>query len=491
MSPLLKHMDLRLGAIAVLGAYASIVLFVSKALELPVILTGFIVLSAVLVLIGGVILIFGVEDSSETRDSDEIIFGRVLSPGSWGKRLFGLCASKFRHTVVTGLTGVGKSTLIRRYIQEVLKIGSRYAYFDFKGEESDHQELIRINRAAGVEDPIIFDISRPDQCASCNFLTFTDSVSATVEVLTDLLIEKDSPSYFRNEAARFLKYSINLLDGAGEGRSFTRLESLYQDSRFRSELLRRAKSSTSEISPCINYFEQEFNLLKQQARSDKLSGLISAMSRFTEGHFRRIFNPEAEGDIGLAEMFEGKRSAIIRVPGEAYGEFGVTIMRAFLRLLPIEMAKRRLLDERNPYFLFLDEACSYLNEDLIHLGKKCGSANVKLFVTRMCDADFQREDPSLLGQFLSLFSVYICMQTHDPDTRETMARLGMTEESVKHTRKLALVGQTGEGSERDVHQFRFHPTAFGRLARGEAIVISPSLNVFEKIQILKPEVAIA
>lgn len=489
MNSVLKRVDLRLIALTILGAYAATVTIVSKIFETPFILSGFIVISILLFLIGGIVLIFGVESKDQEPADDEIVFGRVISPGRWGKRLFGLRASKFRHTLVTGMTGVGKSTLIRRYIEQVIKIDAGYGYFDFKGEQEDHEELLRINRAEGKPDPVIFDMSDPKRCAACNFLTFTESVSETVEMLTDLLIEKDSPSYFKNEAARFLKYSLNLLDAAGEWRTFIRIENLYQDSRYRSELLRRAKGAEEDLSSCINYFEQEFNLLKPQARSERLSGLISSLSKFTEGEFRRIFNAEGKNDLGLAEMFEGKRSAIIRVPGEVYGDFGVTIVTAFLRLLPIQMGRRRLQRDRKPYFLFLDEACSYLNEDLVDLGKKCGSANVKLFVTRMCDADFQKVDPALLGQFLSLFTAYICMQTHDPDTRETMARLAMTEENVKLTRKVGSLGDTGEGSERDVHQFRYHPTEFGRLNPGEAIVISPSLNVFEKIQILQAGVA--
>lgn len=449
------------------------------------ILIGFGLLAFACLSLGVMNFCFG--DRSERRilGKSDLMLGHSLG---WLKREFFLRVEEFRHILITGITGCGKSTLIRSMAQKILRGGYSFLYFDFKTDREDHEELVRILENEGASDFIHFDLTNPAKCAPCNFLTISHGVNETVEMLVGLLIEKDAPSYFRNEASRFLKYALRLLDGAGEVRTFIKVERVYQDSRYRAELVRRMRGGSEENESTLHFFENEFKALKPQALSERYSGLMSAISGFTEGDLAPVFNSEDPKNLGIQEIFEGDRCAIFRVPGEAYGKLSVQIIQAILAILPGLVLKRRSSKNKKPYFLFLDEACSYLNEELVDFGKKCGSANIKLVVTRMCDADFEAVDPSMLGRMFSMFTVFICMQTHDPATRESMARLSMTEHDVKFTRKVANVGETGEGSERDVHKFRYHPTEFGRLKRGEAIIISPFLNIFEKIKVSPPEV---
>lgn len=477
--------DLRLIVLLFVGSFIILLTFVSRLLGLSLPLSGALIISAGFVLLGAFTAFVGKKESLIEHEGGELILGEVVS----SKAFFKIFIDKFRHILVTGITGCGKSTFIRRMIQQILKSKSSFLYVDFKGEQADYDEILSIAESEGIVDLLIFDLSDPDNCIPINFLTLFEGIPETVGLLTELLIESDSPSYFKNEAARFLKCSLRLLDGAGHTRTFVAIEEIYQSGKKRAELLRDYASRNSKEDSCTRYFKEEFNPLKPKDRSERFSGFISVLSAFNEEPLRKIFNPVNQNQLGLAQILEGNQSAIIRVPGEIYGEMSSKIIQAFLKSLPPLIAKRRSAKDRKPYFLLLDEACSYLNKSLNALLKKAGSANIKILLTRMCDADFEAVDPSLLGQMLSTFSIYFCFQTHDPDTRETMSRLSMTIDDEKFTRKVGSEGETGEGSVRDVHKFRIHPTEFGKLNPGECYAISPSLNIFEKIRVLQTEVA--
>lgn len=460
------------GGLVFLGA-----LQISRWTEISVFLAGIFLLAAIFLALGAVR--FFADPKREMNFENGLFVGRS------GGSSFKLPFFEGRHTLITGITGSGKSTLIMRLISEVLRKGASFVYFDFKGEKSDHERLLKI---ADGKELLVFDLADLSQCVSCNFLTLFSGIAETVGIVADLLFEEDTPTYFKLEGSRFLRYALELLDGAQERRSFVRLEVLFQDDRYRSELIARYKKNKAVSTLCLSYFENEFDSLKSSARSERFGGMMAGISAFNEGEFRRIFSPEVETE-GVRRLLSGEVSGVIRLPGEVFGDFSEKIMHAFLRVFPNLVAERRAQKDPKPVAVFLDEACSYLRHDLVDFTKKAGSAQIKLFVTRMCDADFQAVSPSMLGQMLSLFETFICMQTSCPDTRETMARLSMTKEEVKMTKKLAVTGETGEGSARDVQKFVFHPTSFGRLARGHAIVISPSFQIFKKIQVLPAEVS--
>lgn len=169
------------------------------------------------------------------------------------------------------------------------------------------------------------------------------------------------------------------------------------------------------------YFRSEFEQLSARDRNERFAGFLSILSGFTTEPMKRIFNPESTSELRLENILSDNTPLIIRVPGEAYGDLSERVVKAFLRILPVLVARRRSARDRKDYFLFLDEGCSYMNETMIDLCKKAGSSNVKLVITRMSDADFEQVDPSFAGRMISAISAFICFQTTDPATRESMA----------------------------------------------------------------------
>lgn len=472
-----------------LGALLFVLLLfgLSNALKLSLTTSSLLIVILVLVLGGLYVLLKPLFDTSkaEEKDSVALLLGEIID-APWGKRpsLFKLRLEKIRHILVTGVTGAGKSTFIRRLIQELRKNSLSFLYVDFKGEQEDQAEILKICRTSGNKEiPQVFDLSDPANCLTCNLLTLFPSVEETVGFVIDLFFEKDANPYYKAEAERFVRHSLQLLDAAKITRSFIQIQRILYIKTEREALLRRAKSLSKNTSDSyLFYFAEEFGKLDSRDRSERFSGLSSLLSSFTSAPLARVFNAE-KSELLLTDIFSKNQSLIIRIPGEAYGDLSKRIVSAFIKTLPVLISRRRTQEKRKDYFILLDEGCSYASEVLADLTKKAGSAQVKLLLTRMSDADFLDVTPSFLGKMLSSFSTHFCFHTTDPDTRETMARISMTIDDTKQTYRMKEGSQTGEASEREVQKFRVHPSQFGHLKTGECFVIDSRQQIFQKIKI--------
>lgn len=418
----------------------------------------------------------------------ELVLGEVIRDfGIGAKEIFKLNLKFVTHILVTGVTRAGKSTFIRRFVEQIRMRDLGFLYVDFKSEKSDHDSLISICKATGdLAIPQTFDLSDPTKCLTCNPLILFESVEETVGFIIDVFFEKDSNPYYKAEAERFLRHSLELLDAAGVTRTFLRVSEILSNKEGREAYLRAVDRPSHEVPPFLLYFHEEFSQLQARDRSERFSGFSSLLSSFTSKPLARIFNAETN-ELELTEIFSRNQSLIIRIPGEAYGELSRRIVRAIIKTLPILLSRRRQQAIRKDYFILLDEGCSYASEVLADLTKKAGSAQVKILLTRMSDADFLDVSPGFLGKMLSSFTTHVCFHTTDPDTRETLARISMTIEDRKQTYRLNAGAETGDASEREVQRFRNHPSEFGLLGNGECIIMSLQQRLFKKVKIYLPD----
>ncbi|PIR23417.1 MAG: hypothetical protein COV44_02940 [Deltaproteobacteria bacterium CG11_big_fil_rev_8_21_14_0_20_45_16] len=473
-----------------IGSASILAIFgLSNTLEIGLLQSGAIVLVFALLCVGMFVLFrpLVLEEELMNSDSPRLFLGETIEKNPFKKgKPFYLYLHKLRHILVTGVTGAGKSTFIRRFIREVRRNFISFLYIDFKGEAEDHSEIIKICEMTGTKQvPQVFDISDPKNCLTCNLLTLFPSIEETVGFVIDLFFEKDANPYYKAEAERFIRHSLELLDEAKTTRSFIQLQQILYSSKQREALLRRAKLTAYKEAPFLNYFTEEFDKLDSRSRSERFSGLASLLSSFTSEPLARIFNAE-QSQLRLTEIFNENQSLIIRIPGEAYGELSKRIVRAFIKTLPVLISRRRSQTDRKDYFILMDEGCSYASEVLTDLTKKAASAQVKLLLTRMADADFLDISPAFLGKMLSSIGTHFCFHTTDPDTRETLARISMTTDDIKQTYRVKEGSQTGEASEREVQRFRNHPSEFGSLETGHCIVMDTRQNIFQKIKVYSP-----
>ncbi len=415
--------------------------------------------------------------------------GPSLSLGEWTNRRyfeldrrFQLAINSFTHILITGVTRSGKSTLIRRFLTEISRLKMGFLYIDFKGEERELQEIYDSLKKNNFNSKVqIFDLSIPDQCLTCNLLTVFPDVAETVGFALEIF-ELDHP-FYRSEAEQYLRYSILLLDATQQPRTFEGLLNIYRDDLYRSRLLHEAKT-THRGAPFELYFQQVFGKLQERDRAERFSGLMAKLSSLTEEPLKKVFNSQ-HSQFELSKLFDDARPTIIRIPGEAYGDLSKRIVKAFIKALPILLSRRRKDLNVQDYFIFLDEQCSYTSDTIVDVLKKAGSARVHCILTRQCDGDFEAEGPGFLSKILSACSLSFTFLVLDPLTRDTLSKQMGTKLSHKQTWRISGGQQTGEASEREVHQFQIPPDTFAELKPGECIVSArlSNLNLNRKLKV--------
>lgn len=208
-----------LGGILILGVFT-----LSNTLKIGLLKSSAILLLFGLIAFGVFVLVRPIFVANEhlKSDSPRLLIGETIekNPFKRGKPFY-LHLNKVRHILVTGVTGAGKSTFIRRFIRELRRNSLAFLYIDFKGEFEDHAEIIRICEMTGTKQiPQVFDLSDIENCLTCNLLTLFSSVEETVGLVIDLFFEKDANPYYKAEAERFIRHSLELLDAVKVTRRF-------------------------------------------------------------------------------------------------------------------------------------------------------------------------------------------------------------------------------------------------------------------------------
>ncbi len=472
--------------ILVFGVLFLLVLWISKHFHLSLLHAAYWVFGSLL--IAGIVTMIAVVRNNKNKNPSikgpAIVVGKFMKE-KWYQTegLAKLPLKVLRHILITGITGVGKSTLLRWFMSLFNRKKIGYCYIDFKGEEREFQAIIQSARKEGFDRELqIFDLSRPETCATLNLLTTFSKVEETVGFAMEVL-DLDHP-YYRSEAEQFIRHALTLFDATKTLRSFRALEKLLTETKYRERLIQKVVARDQEKT-FFNYFKRTFEELDEKTRSERFSGLLSKMSALNSEELSRIFNAEVS-TFEIASLFDKNRPTIIRIPGEAYGDLSKRIVQAFIKMVPVLLARRRLDLNPKDYFLFLDEQCSYTSDTIVEILKKAGSAKVHCVLTRQCDGDFVRQGDGFLSQILSSCSVLFTFQTLDAETRDTLSKHLGTTLIKKQTWRVSNTGPTGEASEREAHEFNVGPNRFLKLNPGECIlsVRLPYMNFDRLIKVL-------
>lgn len=417
--------------------------------------------------------------------------GPKLRLGTWAKkRLFEknpfceLGLQDFRHILITGVTGCGKSTLIRRMIGGLNQLKRGYLYFDFKGEEREFQEIIDSVRETNRENELlIFDLSKPELCATRNPLTIFASVEETLGLAMNIF-KFDHP-FYREQAEMFIRNSLYLFDASRELRSFENMMNLLKSDDYRQSLL-QATDVHLHTHQFFQYFATDFPKLDARTKEERFCGLASKLSPFLSGPIRSILNAR-ESTFDIVRLLDSNRPAIIRVPGEAFGDLSKNLVEAFISILPVLISRRRSDINPKDFFIFLDEQCSYTSDTILAILKKAGSSRTHCILTRQCDGDFESQRLGFLSQMISTCTTHFIFKIGDAQTRDSIAKHLGTVKSTKATKRISQGTETGEESLRDVHEFKVSPDDLAELPKGHCIFASNETDQFfqRKIKVLQ------
>ena len=121
----------------------------------------------------------------------------------------------------------------------------------------------------------------------------------------------------------------------------------------------------------------------------------------------------------------------------------------------------------------LDDFQDYIYEGFASLLNKSRSANVGVVFCHQAIGDLDKVSEAFRNQVMTNTNIKVAMRLNDPDTCEHLAKTFGTQTTVKVTEKTKDGDQTGDGSAREVEQYKYHPNLFKRLGTGMAVVGIP------------------
>jgi type IV secretory pathway TraG/TraD family ATPase VirD4 len=223
---------------------------------------------------------------------------------------------------------------------------------------------------------------------------------------------------------------------------------------------------------------ESYKSLSSSERSQRTSGLMAAISHFSQGRAACLFNAE-ESAINLNTALEKNQIIYFQLPVLKTPFLGKTAGRMILQCLQSAVANRHNNKEKGKFFsVFLDDFTEYLYPGFVSILNKSRSANVGIVFAHQALGDIKTMGDAIANSILTNSNLKIFMRGNDPDSAEYFSKVIGTQKTMKYTERTTLnsFGKkgTGDASAREVDEFSIHPNTFKRdLGVGEAIMIVP------------------
>ena len=201
--------------------------------------------------------------------------------------------SRSQHTIISGATGQGKTTLLKTLLSHSLKHHHPVIIIDPKGEREDIREMKRKARFYGREkDFCLFSLSFPEESFAYNPLLNGTGEQIKARLMDGLRFEEE---YYKAQSSLFLSGLLSAFRFLNQPVSFLILDK-YLNSKNKVQNLKESLSAMEEtetdeekretIKELTNLLEQVQSIPKQD-----LAGLQAQISSVNCLEFRKILSP--------------------------------------------------------------------------------------------------------------------------------------------------------------------------------------------------------
>lgn len=405
---------------------------------------------------------------AESADDDSVFAGISSSK----KRVYIKQSFRRMHTQVIGTTNAGKTeSVILPWAIDDIRKGRGLLIVDGKSERSLIDKIYayayRYNRVADVR---ILSIFEPDISHTFNPLAGGTALEVTERAFKAFTFENE---YYKNLQYEALLYLLFLFEQNSILPTPMRVIEAFQSPVVLKDLAAQITDTATQR------WVRDFLNLTREERAQRTSGLIAQFQPFAVGNLAPIFNSE-RSDIDLAQVMEQGHIVYCQLPALKVASLGKATGRLILQCLQSAVASRHLgLAESKEFFsVYLDDFSEYLTESFVTLLNKSRSANVAIVFAHQALGDLAVLGDGIKNAILTNTNLKVFMRTNEPESAEYFSSVIGTAESLKVTerqkRGVLLTQRTGEGSVRDVEEFKFHPNIFKQhMGVGEAVVVLP------------------
>jgi hypothetical protein len=261
------------------------------------------------------------------------------------------------HLAILGVTGNGKSYLIRFAASQDIAAARGFLAFDIHGDSTPYvmgkiAEQEQVVNEDLSEKTIVIDPSDPNFSVGMNPLEVHDGGNRFLQIaeFSQILKQRWHLDSFGARTDELLRNALYALSESGL--TLVELPPFLTHAAFRAACLK--KVSNTEIR---QYFELRYNRVSDPMRAVMSEPVLTKVTSFTaDPHFRHILG-QAHSTFSILEAMDKGYRVILNIPKGRLGEQSATLGSLFLTAVKNSLFARK---NRDTYTLYCDEIQNFV-----------------------------------------------------------------------------------------------------------------------------------
>jgi energy-coupling factor transporter ATP-binding protein EcfA2 len=280
------------------------------------------------------------------RESGALALGYQVSEGQVSKRGVSLSqARRMTHLVIVGLTGSGKSFLVKHIAQWDIDHKHGFALFDQHGDLIPPIQSYLAESGVDPADVILIDPANREWAVGLNPLEAEDDHSRflmAAEITRDVADRWDFKGARTEELLRNALFVLS-----ANGLTFLEMELLLTDGGYRAQLVKKVASTNVR-----DYFTLRFDPLSDAMKATMREPVLNKLSEFVgDPHFRHILG-QRESTFSFDDALETGKIILVNANKGRLGVHATTFASLALGKLTKAIFRRQ---QRELYSVLADE----------------------------------------------------------------------------------------------------------------------------------------
>jgi hypothetical protein len=288
---------------------------------------------------------------------DGVEIGSGSHPGALQPLVVRLAADeRTKHTYVVGKTGTGKSTLLRRMIEQDIVRGSGVCVIDPHGDLVD-SVLARMPKGR-ADDVVLLNPAHTDRPFGLNLLEYNIGIPHHKEFVVQEAIAIMRKLFYFEQGGPIFEHNLRhlvltMLDESivGQG-TLIEVPRLLYDKAFRESVTSRLKD------PLAKDFWQQYASMTEHQRSEILWYVVSKFDTFTIDRIMRNIIGQAKSSVNVADIMQRKQILLIKLSSAMIGDINAALLGMIIlsKIRWAGMARAALPpSQRTDYHVYVDE----------------------------------------------------------------------------------------------------------------------------------------
>lgn len=405
------------------------------------------------------------------------------------KKIFLPTRQRLEHTLVSGATGMGKTTLMLNFLRHAFINKHPVIIIDPKGEQGDISFIQQMFLDCGrkKEDFELFSLAQPDSSFGYNPLLKGTAQQIRAKIMDGLELNHE---YYKAVSGQILSTLITALKVLKKPVSFKILHRLLTDNESIEQL--KEDLSQSQVSDSLTLIKSINSFLPFDKRD--ISGLVSQIDLLNCYEFKGLLSPKDRAEIVLSDTIKNNKVAYFQMNVNGYGDISKRIGKMIvqdLKVLSSQIHANQV--DFQPRFVpcFIDEFGSFASADFSDFLKQVRSAGIGVHLFFQTLADLKLISHGFEEQVFGNTATKIIFRQDVPNDVEKWSKTAGTKDEFSYSYQVSenTFGQekTGLGNQTELKKMRVEHDVFKKLSCGEAVLIDKKTGKEDLFKVFDPK----